>query len=257
MLKRCLRYGLSKFENAIRPLGYRISWVPPVILSNPKAELPFELEFVIAHLLLQKDDIFFIQIGANDGISNDPLYKFVTRHNWSGILVEPIPEVYEILKENYKNYPNLQFLNVAIGESDGFRTLYTVKIDADTFKKAHQYSSFRKDVVAQQTQWVPDIADRITETRVRCISLATLFAEAGGREIDILQIDTEGYDYEILKLVDFNQTRPSLICYEHCNLTKTEMTAAAELLVEQGYRLTRDNLDTIAYRPVASYGFRL
>jgi hypothetical protein len=40
-------------------------------------------------------------------------------------------------------------------------------------------------------------------------------------------------------------------------LTKTEMTAAAELLVEQGYRLTRDNLDTIAYRPVASYGFRL
>jgi FkbM family methyltransferase len=245
------------FEQTMRRYGYRISWVPPVMNKNPQAELPFEIEFVIAHMLLTKRDIFFIQIGANDGMTNDPLYKFVKQYDWNGILVEPLPEIFEVLKNNYENRPNLKFINAAVGKSDGFRTLYTVRMDADTFSKAHQYSSFRRDVVVRQTQQVPDIAQRIVETQVRVISIDTLFREAGEKEIDILVIDTEGYDYEILKMMDLSKKPPPLIFYEHCNLDRAEMTAAAELLAAHGYRLTKDNLDTIAYRPVAAYGFRL
>jgi FkbM family methyltransferase len=252
-----LRKFYKTFEEALRRRGYRITWVPPIMNSNQEAELPFEIEFVIAHLLLKKTDIFFVQIGANDGVSNDPLYNFVTLHNWSGILVEPIPEVFEMLKKNYKNKSKLKFLNAAVGESDGFRVLYTVKMDADTHAKAHQFASFRRDIVLRQTQWVPDIAERIEERQVRVISIDTLFREVGDREIDILQIDTEGYDYEILKMIDLSKKRPPLICYEHCNLSKAEMSGAAELLIAHGYRLARDNLDTIAYRPLAAYGFRL
>jgi hypothetical protein len=130
-------------------------------------------------------------------------------------------------------------------------------MDANTFAKAHQYSSFRKDIVKQQTRWVPDIAERIVEREVKVISFDTLLQESGGREIDIINIDTEGYDYEILKMIDLNKIRPSLILYEHCNLNKAEMSGAAELLIACGYRLARDNLDTIAYCPPAAYGFRL
>jgi hypothetical protein len=37
---------------------------------------------------------------------------------------------------------------------------------------------------------------------------------------------------------------------------KSDMTAATELLLSHGYRLTRDNLDTIAYRPIANFAAR-
>ena len=144
-----------------------------------------------------------------------------------------------------------------VGERDGVRTLYTVRIDSNTFAKAHQYSSFRKDIVKRQTRRVPDIAERIVEREVKVISFDTLLQEAEGREIDIINIDTEGYDYEILKMIDLNKIQPSLILYEHCNLNKAEMSGAAELLIAHGYRLARDNLDTIAYRPLVTYGFRL
>jgi hypothetical protein len=42
--------------------------------------------------LLSKDKVRFIQIGANDGIKNDPVHAFIKKYYWTGILVEPIPK---------------------------------------------------------------------------------------------------------------------------------------------------------------------
>ena len=35
------------------------------------------------------DNCFFIEVGANDGIYLDPLYPYIIKNNWSGILIEP------------------------------------------------------------------------------------------------------------------------------------------------------------------------
>jgi hypothetical protein len=134
--------------------------------------------------------------------------------------------------------------------------MYTVRTDADTFQNAHAYSSFDRNVILRQTQWVPDISRRIEEIQVRAVSMATLLRESGGNRIDILQIDAEGYDFEILKMIDFSQMKPAIICYEHANLTRGQTEESAALLVAEGYRLTRDNLDTIAYRAPFSYSWR-
>lgn len=229
-----------------------MSWVPPITLEKSDTELGFELEFVIAHLMLRKKNLFFVQIGANDGMTVDPLYRFVNEFGWSGILVEPVPDAFERLKANYRNRTGLKFINAAVSERDGTRTLYT----AGDSKSASVYSSFDKELVKKQTRWVPDVVDRIQEIQVRCISMRTLVDEVEGNEIDILLVDAEGYDFEILKMIDFSKMKPTIICYEHTNLDKTQMQAAATLLASQGYRMTRDNLDTIAYRPDFSYGWR-
>jgi FkbM family methyltransferase len=251
-----LRSIYSRLEQFARGHGYRTTWTPQVIIDNPQTELDFDLEFVIAHLMLKKKDIFFIQIGANDGFTTDPLHKFVTEFGWSGILVEPMPGAFAALKTNYQDRPNLKFINAALSEQDGSRILYTVRIDSDTFQKASIYSSFDKDVISRQTKWVPDIADRLIEVDVKCISMASLLRETEGRSVDLLTIDTEGFDYAILKMIDFSKLRPAIICYEHAHLNKADMRAAAKLLADQGYRMTRDNLDTIAYRPSFTYGWR-
>ena len=41
--------------------------------------------------------VVFVQIGSNDGVTSDPLQYFVDRYAWSGILVEPVPHVFERL----------------------------------------------------------------------------------------------------------------------------------------------------------------
>ncbi len=256
MSRKLLRKIFTTVERMANKRGYRISWVPPIIMERPQAELRLSVEFAIAHLMLSKKDIYFVQIGANDGVTNDPMHKFVTTFGWHGVLVEPGPVAFERLKANYENDGNLTFVNAAISEKDGFRTLYTVRIDDGTFRGAHMYSSFKKEVILRQTRWVPDIADRIEEIQVRCISMETLLREVGAAHVDILQIDTEGYDFAILKMIDFSKFQPSIICYEHAHLSKSDMQAAAELLIGQGYRLARDNLDTLAYQPIASFGWR-
>ena len=62
-------------------------------------------------------NIRFIQVGANDGFRGDPIRRMVQKYNWSGILIEPLPDIYEKLKENYKDQEGLIFENAAIHRS--------------------------------------------------------------------------------------------------------------------------------------------
>lgn len=252
-----IRSIYSRFEQAARERGYRITWAPRVVVGNTAdTELGFDLEFVVAHLMLRRKDLFFIQIGANDGITNDPLYKFITEFGWQGILVEPMPESFAALQETHRGRPGLTLLNAALAGEDGTLPIYTVRIDAGTFQKAQMYSSFDRNVVLRNSRFVPDIANRIEEVQVKAVSMKTLLGHAGSRPVDILAIDAEGFDYTILKMIDFTRLKPAIILYEHTHLNKADQEAAAELLAAHGYRMTRDTLDTIGYRPEFTYGWR-
>lgn len=59
-------------------------------------------------------NFFFIQIGANDGVSFDPIYKLVTKEKVKGIAIEPVTDIFEKLKINYKKHQQVKLLNLAI-----------------------------------------------------------------------------------------------------------------------------------------------
>lgn len=50
------------------------------------------------------ENVKFIQIGANDGITDDPIRKYILNHNWKGVLVEPNASVFESLKKIMPKY---------------------------------------------------------------------------------------------------------------------------------------------------------
>jgi hypothetical protein len=106
-----------------------------------------------------------------------------------------------------------------------------------------------------QTQWVRDVDKRIEERAVRCVSFDTLLEEAGTNKIDLLQIDAEGYDYTIIKMIDFSRLKPAIIAYEHGHMNKAQEDEIVTLLLGQGYRMTRGNMDTIGYRRPGTFGF--
>jgi hypothetical protein len=90
-LDRALRASWRLVEHRLNLHGYAIEWVPREMLSGSN-RLECTFEFAAAHLMLRKNPIFFISIGANDGVSNDPIWPFASRFGWEGLAVEPNPQ---------------------------------------------------------------------------------------------------------------------------------------------------------------------
>lgn len=237
-----------RLEEQTGQYGYKLEWRPEAMRAR-QSKLDCHFELAAAHLMLSKRDIFFIEIGANDGVSNDPVWPFVRDFGWSGIMIEPIPHVYADLAKNYANYPDVRCVNSAVSQADGEATIYTVKMEGSSFSKAHQFSTFRKEVLLSQQRNVSNIAELIIETKVPTLSFETLLREFAppNREVDILQIDVEGYDAEVIRMIDFSKLKPKIIHYERCNLSKDDQVDCATRLAAQGYRLAMNNLDVTAY----------
>jgi FkbM family methyltransferase len=97
------------------------------------------LSFILPFLKSLNLKLYFVQIGANDGNSDDPFQCFVKEYKIPGILVEPQPSAFKKLVKNYNGYPNLMFENAAISETTGELILY--RFDRDEEK------SFRLDTL--------------------------------------------------------------------------------------------------------------
>ena len=65
--------------------------------------------------------------------------------------------------------------------------------------------------------------------------------------MDYLQIDTEGFDAEIIKMIDFGHVSLRMIKFEIKNLEKHEMDSTKRLLRNNNYHLVKMNGDMVAY----------
>lgn len=187
----------------------------------------------------------FVQIGANDGVRFDGLYAFVTQHPCAGIVVEPLPDMFERLRINYADYPHIVPINQAIHASARTASLYKVK--ADTMSRypgwASGIASFDREHLINHRI---DSAD-IVEQLVNCVPLMALLEQTGMLDADLLQIDTEGYDSAILEMIDFTRFRPALIKFEHKNMSIAERAAHVTRVKSNGYQCVAEGADTIAW----------
>ena len=66
-----------------------------------------KIEKLLENMFLEKKISNLIQIGANDGERFDLLNSFIKKHQCKSLLVEPIKENFDKLKNNYKNESNV------------------------------------------------------------------------------------------------------------------------------------------------------
>jgi hypothetical protein len=76
--------------------------------------------------------------------------------------------------------------------------------------------------------------------------LQALLDRNGVKTVDLLNIDTEGFDYNVLSQVDFDRYKPLVILYEHKHLPVDEKNRAYELLTGRGYTCVEYGGDTLA-----------
>lgn len=239
---RLRRYCRDFIETELR--GF-----PRPLLKYRNSELSISLDMIIAHYRVNHPQVWYLQIGAFDGISGDPIYPLIEKHGLRGILIEPQRDAFERLKANYSRFDPAAFVfvNAAIAAHDGTASLYRIKPDATGPEWLHQIASFDRNIVLSHSQVVPNLESLIETEEVRCITFATLFKETGIRRVDMLQVDAEGYDDEILRLFEVSSRRPSIVRFEHKHLDPTDYGQTVGMLVDLGYRFTICEESTLAY----------
>jgi FkbM family methyltransferase len=198
-------------------------------------------------------DAVFVQIGANDGQQRDPLRANIEHHAWSGVMVEPVPYVFARLESHYRGHDRVRLVNVAIADEDGTRTLFYLPQSDDKGLPPwyDALASFRPDVLLSHENFIPDVAARVATMEVPCWTFDTLCRNEGIGRIDVIQIDTEGYDHEVIKTIDLDRHRPSLLMYESLHLSPEERAACTAHLQRHGYEWMTDGMDTVCLQRAA------
>lgn len=226
--------------------GYDIARLPAPLLEKPSARLYPTYELLVPSLLGKLEQVYFMQIGANDGCGGDPIHRYVADQGWRGVLVEPQRESFARLKETYAGREGLMLVNAAVSDADGTRELYKVKAAPGLPAYASELASFKRDVIVKHKKWIPNIEELIEVEQVRCVTLATLVKEGALECVDVFQVDTEGFDGEIIRMIDFRLIKPKIICYEWKHLCKADHAATAAHLINNGYKLAIVNQDVMA-----------
>jgi FkbM family methyltransferase len=228
-------------------------------LRPPNISIPDFLNFYAEWKKARSETVFCFQVGANDGKINDPLNAHLSLGDWSGLLVEPQVDVFNRdLTATYAGNTRITLANVAIGPVEGASPFYRVAISDKRW--ATGLSGFRRENILahmangyiQRKARADGIAlpqclsDMIETITVPTVTIDNLLSRHGVEHFDVLCIDTEGFDFEILKLVDFGRYRPEVAIFESRHLSDRDYLAAKKMLFDHGYRLYRDGGDTLA-----------
>jgi FkbM family methyltransferase len=190
---------------------------------------------------------FFVQVGANDGVTDDELYPIVLERGWRGLVIEPQPEAFSRLQKNYEGVPGITFENLAISSGSEPLCLYRFRNRNTSDVVSSAFASTNRNLLMNARQRMQGDFE-IEEIQVPVATLDSILDRHGISNVDVLLIDTEGMDYNVLTTIDLVKRAPSIIQFEHINLSKPDVRKAVELLEASNYQFALSNRDVIAVR---------
>ncbi|AFY54494.1 methyltransferase, FkbM family [Rivularia sp. PCC 7116] len=156
---------------------------------------------------------FFIEAGANNGFSESNTYYLERFRNWKGILIEPIPHLYqECVKERQKS----QVFNCALVSQDfsdsEIEMMYghTMSLVKGAFDDEN-IESERVAFAGRKLGFTP------YTIKVPARTLTSILDEANVGKIDFFSLDVEGFELNALQGLDFEKYRPEFMLVECLN----------------------------------------
>ena len=90
--------------------------------------------------------------------------------------------------------------------------------------------------------------DWMSSTDIACRSFESLIMESSMKSLDLLQIDTEGYDFEIIRMFPFHLIQPRAISFENEHSSDDAYAEILLFLQEKGYRVKEIGRDSLALK---------
>ena len=220
-------------------------------LFNESRRLRAFLYFLGLSSSRKVQDNWWVQVGANDGGSWDPVTQVIKHFSLKALLIEPVPYLFERLSLSYEKYKDkCRLLKVAIGNKSGVVQISRIKTEKliELPSWASQISSIRKDVLLRHDALLGDLNDSIEAESVNMMPLKKIFKDNFISSVDYLQIDTEGYDEEVLNSIDFSCITIKLISFEHKHFKIEENLRIERFLISNGFEIQSYQGDTFAWR---------
>lgn len=209
-------------------------------------------KLLVERVIAKSGNGTIVQIGAHDGFFDDPVHEVVVSLGSQAILVEPLPDVFKRLRENYAGVQGLQFENVAIGAQTGRGDIFRVNPNVAGLPQwLHSVASFDKTLLLRQQKRVRgiDIRPHIEAVPVPIVTMGELLERhPKQRPIIALQVDAEGYDFVVVKSAAEAGCLPPVVAYEHKHMTYSDQIACRDFLSGHGYALCSAGQDTFGFR---------
>lgn len=200
----------------------------------------------------QKKTVFFIQIGANDGVTHDPLHRVIKKHHWRGILVEPLPSHFEKLEKNYSEEPQLILENVAIAEQNSKLVFHYLPPQYNNPSWLQQIGTFDRQAIESNLKASPELIPHIETCYINAISLKNLTDKWNVSRVDLLVVDAEGYEDKIIPQIKNLPSLPDYILFEWGCLERPILDGLVSSLEQRGYEVFSCGGDLLAARGAAN-----
>lgn len=180
-----------------------------------------------------------IQVGANDGVSNDPIFEAVHRFADKARLLEPQQEARMALEKNYGQFrgdleidyravSNEKTLSLYHIDSDSLSNEVGVNLSGVTSSDRAHVERYAKSFLGRKYR--PEIVERID---VECVRLDELIGRNFEKMEVFLNVDCEGGDWDVLRTLGVE--RPIAINFEMKHLGPLATHEAFEWLKTEGY----------------------
>jgi FkbM family methyltransferase len=182
-------------------------------------------DYLLWHLFDFRPTGFFLDVGAHDGVALSNTKSF-EEAGWTGICVEPIPEMFEACRRVRRRVVRAACV-AGTRETVELRVdrsgLYA-GIEADEAQALHGYQERRLGDPCFRTIRVPAMR-------------AAALLSADDPPIDFASIDVEGTEIDVLEGLDLTRNRPRVLVVEA--LTDDARAALDRYMARFGYRRAR------------------
>lgn len=170
----------------------------------------------------------FVEFGAHDGLTNSNTLKLEREHNWTGLLIEPIPTAFTQLQAARSSV----CINACISDHEGY--VEFVEVLGPSSQLSGISSTFTKRHKKRIKESISNNNGSTKKHNIRCLTLDQLLTEHNVNRIDYLSIDTEGSEYSILKVFPFKKYDIECIAIEN----NYHGDGILYLMDKNGYKLT-------------------
>lgn len=159
---------------------------------------------------LSFDGGYFVEAGANDGYAQSNTYYLERFRGWSGVLVEPLPELYgRCVRER----PRSKVFSCALVARDYEPTMVPM-LTAGLMSLVRGAQKSPEADAEHCRQGARIQNTEVSEIEVPARTLTSVLDEAGAGRIDLLSLDVEGYELDVLNGLDLSRYRPRHILVE-------------------------------------------